>query len=76
MLQDQALWIVLAKSARQEAKLNLAQPFVFGLSGILYQVENYMETIGYEHLLLVLYQGGIVSLQYGFIAYVSYYKSV
>jgi hypothetical protein len=34
MLQDQTLWIVLAESARRESELDLAQPFLFGLSGI------------------------------------------
>jgi hypothetical protein len=30
-----------------EYEFELAQPFLFGLSGILYQIEPYMETIGY-----------------------------
>jgi hypothetical protein len=76
MLQDQSLWIILAVLACQEYELKLAQPFLFGLSCILYQVEPYMETIGYERPLLILDQGGIVSLQYGLIAYFSYYKLV
>jgi hypothetical protein len=61
MLQDQALWIILAKSARWEPELELDHPFLFGLRDILYQVEPYMETIGYEHMFLVLDQGGVVA---------------
>jgi hypothetical protein len=76
MLQDQALWIVLAESSRRESTLGLAQPFLFGLRGILYQVETYMETIGYEHRFIFLGQGGIVALQDGLISYLSYDKMV
>jgi hypothetical protein len=76
MLQDQTLWIVLVESAHLESELELAQPFFFGLSSILYQVEPYMENIGYERTLLVLHQGGVVALQDGLIAYLSCYKLV
>jgi len=76
MLQDQALWIMHVELACLESELNLAQPFVFGLSGILYQVENYMETIVYECSFVFLHQGGIVSLQDCLISYLSYYKPI
>jgi hypothetical protein len=59
-----------------EPELELAQPFLFGLSCIFNQVETYMETIGNERSLLVLDQGGIVALQNGLIAYFTHYKSV
>jgi hypothetical protein len=54
MLQDQALWIMLAESSCLEPKIKLAQPLLFGLSCIFIQVETYMETIGNEGLLLIL----------------------
>jgi hypothetical protein len=76
MLQDQALWIVLAKLTRQESELELAQPFLFGLSDILYQVEPYMKTIVYECPFIVHDQGGIVSLQDGLISYLSHNNPV
>jgi hypothetical protein len=76
MLQGQEFWIVLVESTCLESKLDLAHPFLFGLSNILYQVETYMETIGYEHPLLVLDQGSVIALQDGLIAYLSYYKAV
>jgi hypothetical protein len=76
MLQDQALWIMLAESACLEPELKLAQPFLFGLSCVFNQVETYMETIGNERPLLVLDQGGVVALQDGLIAYFSYYKPI
>jgi hypothetical protein len=71
MLQYQDLWIMLAESACLEPELELAQPFLFVLSCIFNQVETYMETIGNEHLLLVLEYGGVVALQDGLIAYFS-----
>ena len=67
---------MLEKSSHRESELRLAQPFLFGLSGILYQVEPYMETIGYESPFLVLDQGGVVALQDGLVAYLSHYKLV
>jgi hypothetical protein len=45
---------MLAESTCLEPELELAQPFLFGLSRVFNQVETYMETIGNEHLLLVL----------------------
>jgi hypothetical protein len=72
MLQEQALWVMLLELAYLESELDLAQPFLFNLSCIFYQVEPYMETIGYECSLLVLDQGGIVALQNGLIVYLSY----
>jgi hypothetical protein len=67
---------MLAKLTCLELELKLAQPFLFGLSCVFNQVETYMESIRDERSLLVLDQGGIVALQYGLIAYLSYYKSV
>jgi hypothetical protein len=67
---------MLVESACLEYELELAQSFLFGLSGILYQVETYVETIGYECMLLVLDQGGVIALQDGLITYLSYYKLV
>jgi hypothetical protein len=64
------------ESSFQEYELELAQPFLFGLSGILYQVEPYMETIGYESSFLFLDQGVIVTLEDGLITYFSYEKLV
>jgi hypothetical protein len=76
MLQDQDLWIILAKSSHQESKFDLAHPFLFGLSDVLYQVEPYMKTIGYESPFLFLDQGGVVALKDGLITYFSYYQLV
>jgi hypothetical protein len=76
VLQDQDLWIILLESTCLEPELDLAQPFLFFSSCIFNQVETYIETIGNEHPLLVLDQGGIVSLYDGLIAYLSYYKLV
>jgi hypothetical protein len=76
MLQGQSLWIVLAESTHWEYEFELAHPFLFGLRDFLYQVEPYMETIGYESMFLVLGQGGIVALQDGLITYFSYYNPV
>jgi hypothetical protein len=45
---------MLAESACREPKFKLAQPFLFGLSSILYQIEPYMETVGYERLISCL----------------------
>jgi hypothetical protein len=54
IFQDQPLWVVLAESSGSESELQLAQPFLFGLSGVLHQVEAYMESIRYKHLLFIL----------------------
>jgi hypothetical protein len=51
---------MLVESSYRESELELAQTFLFGLSDILYQVEPYMETIGYERLFHFLDQGVIV----------------
>jgi hypothetical protein len=67
---------MLAESTCLEPELELAQPFLLGLSCIFNQVETYMETIRNERLLLVLDQGGVVALQDGLVAYFSYYKPV
>jgi hypothetical protein len=67
MLEDQAFWIMLAESAYREPKFKLAQPFLFGLSSILYQIEPHMETVGYEGPFLVFDQCGIIALQDGLI---------
>jgi hypothetical protein len=67
---------VLVESSYREFELELDQPFLFGLSSILYQVEPYMETIGYESSFLFLEQGVIVTLQDGLITYFSYDKLV
>jgi hypothetical protein len=72
MLQDQALWIVLAESTCQESEFELAQPFLFGFSDIIYLIEPYMETVGYEGSLLVFDQCGVIAMQYGLITYFSY----
>jgi hypothetical protein len=58
-----------------ESELQLAQPFLFGLSGVFHQVEAYMESIRYKCPLFILDQGGIVALQDGLVAYLSHYKS-
>jgi hypothetical protein len=76
MLQDHALWIMLAESTCLEPEIDLSQPLLFGLKCVFNQVETYMETIGNECPLLVLDQGGIVALQNGLIAYFSHYKLV
>ena len=62
MLEDQAFRIVLEESACREPEFKLAQPFLFGLRNILYQIEPYMETVGYEIFFLVFDQCGIVAL--------------
>jgi hypothetical protein len=54
MLEDQAFRVMLAESACQEPKFKLAQPFLFGLSSVFYQIKPHMETVGYESPLLVL----------------------
>jgi hypothetical protein len=76
MLQDRALWIMFVESTCLEPELELAQPFLFSLSCVFHQVETYMETIGDECSLLVLDLGGVVALQDGLVAYLSYYKLV
>jgi hypothetical protein len=64
------------ESACREFEFELAQPLLFGLSGILYQIEPYMETVGYEIPFLVFDHGGIVALQDGLITYFSYDEPV
>jgi hypothetical protein len=54
MLEDQAFKVVLAESTYWEPEFKLAQPFLFRLSSILYQIKPHMEIIGYEKMLLVL----------------------
>jgi hypothetical protein len=48
MLQDQTLWIMLVELDFWEPEFELAQPLLFSLSDILYQIKPYMETIEYE----------------------------
>jgi hypothetical protein len=67
---------MLVESACRESEFELAQPFLFGLIGILYQIEPYMETVGCEIPFLIFDQGGIVALQDGLITYFSYDESV
>jgi hypothetical protein len=67
---------VLAELTCQELEFELAQPFLFGLSGILYQIEPYMETVGYKGPLLVFDQCGVIALQNGLITYFSYNEPV
>jgi hypothetical protein len=54
MLRNQAFRVVLAESAYRETEFKLAQPFLFGLSSVIYQIKPHMETIGYEISLLIL----------------------
>jgi hypothetical protein len=54
MLGNQAFRVVLVELTFQELEFNLAQPFLFGLISVLYQIKPHMEVIGYEISLLVL----------------------
>jgi hypothetical protein len=67
MLEDQAFRIMLSESTCRKPKFKLAQPLLFGLSNILYQIEPHMETIGYEGPLLFFDQCGVIALQDGLI---------
>jgi hypothetical protein len=62
VFQDQTLWVMLVESTGLESELQLAKPFLFGLSGVFHQVEAYMESIRYKHPLFILDQGSIVAL--------------
>jgi hypothetical protein len=54
MLEEHAFRVMLAESSYQEYEFRLAQPFLFVLRGILYQIKPHMENVGYESSLLVL----------------------
>jgi hypothetical protein len=53
---------MLAESTHQESEFELVQPFLFVMSGNLYQIEPYMETVGYESLFLIFELGWHCSL--------------
>ena len=59
---------MLVKMDSLESKLQLAQPFLLGLSGVFYHVETHVESIRYECPLLIFYQSSIVTLQDGLVA--------
>jgi hypothetical protein len=48
MLEDLAFRVMLVEFTCQEHEFKLAQPFLFGLSSVLYQIKLHMETVGYE----------------------------
>jgi hypothetical protein len=54
MLEDHAFRVILAESTGPEPEFKLAQPLLFGLSTVLYQIKPHMQTIGYETRFLSL----------------------
>jgi hypothetical protein len=74
--KTRTLGVMLAESTSLESELQLAQPLLLGLSGVLHQVEAYMESIGYKCPFFILDQGGVVALQDGLVAYLPHYKPV